>query len=236
MAQRNIDIPDIGLVTFAKRKGSKSIRLRIAPHGALVVSMPYFVPYATAVGFVKRQKPWIQNELEKRGKYLYDGMSVGKTHVLRIMYDESVTTPKTRIRGNDIIVRHNSDEENDAIQTIARKACIRALKLQAAQYLPKRIQDVAVREGYTIKSITIKQLTGKWGSCNQDGDIILNIFLMELPHELIDYVIMHELAHTRQLNHSNAFWNEFEAHLPNAKQLRKQMRQFQPTIPSRLVT
>ena len=235
MAGRIIDIPDIGSVTVTKRRGSKSIRMRISAHGDLVVSLPFFAPYATAVGFVKRQKDWVIAEKDKRGKYLSDGMKVGRVHTLHIMYDESVQNPKTYVRGNDITVKHNQAEEDPAVQAAARKASIRALKAQASLFLPKRLRDVAEREGYSVNNITVKQLSGKWGSCSQDHDIILNIFLMELPTELIDYVLLHELAHTRQLNHSPAFWHEFESHLPDAKILRKKMREYQPTIPARLV-
>jgi predicted metal-dependent hydrolase len=234
MASKNIDIPDIGLVTFTKRRTSKSIRMRISTQGKLVVSMPYFVPYATAVGFVKKHKEWALTESHKRGTYLYDGMRIGRTHTLHIMYDHEATTPKTRIRGNDVIVRHTQDEDAPAVQTAAKKAAIRALRLQALQFLPKRLTDIASNEGYVIGEITIKQLRGKWGSCDQKKNIILNMFLMELPNELIDYVLLHELAHTRQMNHGPDFWTELQAHVPNAKILRRQMREYQPTIPAKI--
>lgn len=235
MASKTIEIPEIGSVTFTKRRSSKSIRMRISPHGQLSVSMPYFVPYATAVSFVKRNKDWVKTETSKRGTYLFDGMSVGRVHTLHIVYDETATTPKTRIRGNDVTVTHNLDEEDEVVQSAARKACIRALRLQALQFLPKRLRNIAEREGYSIGTITVKQLRGKWGSCDNKQNIILNMFLMELPVELIDYVLLHELAHTRELNHGPGFWQEFEAHLPNAKALRTQIRRFQPTIPARSV-
>lgn len=235
MASKEIDIPDIGKVLFTKRRSSKSIRMRISAQGTLAVSMPYFVPYATAVGFVKHHKDWVQAETSKRGSYLFDGMHVGRLHRLHIMYDETVLTPKARVRGNEIVIKHSQNEDDEVVQQAARKACIRALKLQALQYLPKRLMDIAAAEGYSIGNITIKQLKGKWGSCDTKKNIILNMFLMELPTELIDYVLFHELAHTKEMNHGPGFWLEFESHLPQAKALRKQIRQYQPTIPARSV-
>jgi predicted metal-dependent hydrolase len=233
MASKDIDIPDLGTVTFTKRRASKSIRMRVTQHGTLAVSMPFFVPYATAVGFVKKNRDWAVRETQKRGSYFYDGMSVGRPHTLRIMYEPGVLSIRSQVRGNEVIIKHAQDEEDEAVQKAAKKACTRALRLQALQFLPKRLHDIALREGYSIGTITIKQLRGKWGSCDTHKNIILNMFLMELPDELIDYVLLHELAHTRQMNHGPDFWQEFETHLPHAKELRRQIRQYQPTIPAR---
>lgn len=233
MASKDIEIPDLGTVTFTKRRGSKSIRMRVTQHGTLAVSMPFFVPYATAVGFVKKHKDWAVRETQKRGSYFYDGMTIGRTHTLKITYDPAATKARSYIRGSEVIITHAHNEEDDQVQAVAKKAATRALRLQALRFLPKRLTDIAMREGYSIGDITIKQLKGKWGSCDTHQNIILNMFLMELPNELIDYVLLHELAHTRQMNHGPEFWREFEAHLPHAKELRRQIRQYQPTIPAR---
>jgi hypothetical protein len=164
---------------------------------------------------------------------MYDEMPIGRAHILRLIEDDTAKKPRTRVTQSEVIVWHNSSATRAEIQAAAKRGAARALKQEAFQYLPKRLMDIAAAEGYEYKGPEIKQLKGRWGSCNHEKHITLNTYLMELPADLIDYVILHELAHTRQLNHGPAFWKEFEAHLPDAKQRRKRMREYQPTIPAR---
>lgn len=80
------------------------------------------------------------------------------------------------------------------------------------------------------RDIQIKQLTRRWGSCDQKKSIVLNLFLIQLPWELIDYVIIHELTHTKHLNHSTDFWDSLETFKPQARQLKKQLNNYHPSI------
>jgi predicted metal-dependent hydrolase len=235
MATKIVEIPKVGKVYLHKRKGSRNIRLKIDATGKVSVSLPYFVPYVVATEYLKKHIEWVRQEQNKREIHLFEGMSIGRLHTLRFLEDQGAHIPKTRVTANEVIVRHAHTPSDTMVQSAAKKASVRALKQQAAHFLPKRLSDIALSEGYEYKDVSIKQMKGRWGSCNQDKSIVLNIFLMELPVELIDYVILHELAHTRALNHGPAFWNEFESHLPHAKALRKQLRAFQPTIPAQSV-
>ena len=70
----------------------------------------------------------------------------------------------------------------------------------------------------------------RWGSCSSDQMITLSYFLMQLPWDLIDYVILHELAHTKHLNHGPGFWSELEALCPDARARRKSIKEFRPAI------
>ena len=78
--------------------------------------------------------------------------------------------------------------------------------------------------------MAVKRLKSRWGSCDQHTNIILNIFLMQLPWECIDYVLLHELTHTNVLHHGPDFWLAMTQVLPNVTQLRKAMRDYQPIL------
>lgn len=236
MAVKVIDVPNIGSVSFQKRRGARSIRLKIGLNGRVVVTQPFFVPYRTAINFVQKHADWIISEQQTRSVQLHDGLLVGRTHILRFEYDPHATQAKSRVGAAKITVRHRLPSEDETVQQVAQKAAIRALKQQAAHFLPKRLKDIAAAEGYDYSGCSLKQLTGRWGSCDQNKHITLNIFLMELPTELIDYVILHELAHTRALHHGPDFWKEFEAHLPDAKVRRKLMKQYHPAVPAKRVS
>lgn len=232
MAAKTIPVDSIGEVAFHKRKGSRSLRVKVDMRGRVIVTMPHFVAYETAVSFVKQHQPWITEELQRRASTLYEGMRVGRIHILRFIYDATISDPRVRVTATQVVVTHNSDESAPAVQQSAHEGCVRALKREGAHFLPKRLIDIARAEGYDHGEVTVRQLKGRWGSCDQDKNITLNCYLMQLPVEYIDYVIYHELAHTIVMHHGSEFWAEFEAHLPDAKAIRKSMKKFQPSIPA----
>ena len=98
---------------------------------------------------------------------------------------------------------------------------IRALADRALREIPPRAAQWASRMGVTYGHITIRNQRGRWGSCSSVGNLNFNCLLMLAPPEVVDYVIVHELAHRKQMNHSEAFWAEVEAVLPD---YRKQKR------------
>jgi predicted metal-dependent hydrolase len=119
---------------------------------------------------------------------------------------------------------------DQAVQNAARKASIRALRKEAEVLLPQRLQTLAQQTGLGYASVTVKQLKSRWGSCSADKDITLNLFLMQLPWHLIDYVLIHELTHTKVMRHGPPFWAEMESHLAGAKALRKEISKQQPIL------
>jgi predicted metal-dependent hydrolase len=98
------------------------------------------------------------------------------------------------------------------------------------QYLVKRCKELAQQHQFNIGKISLKRQKTIWGSCSSRNDISLNSNLAFLSDELIDYVILHELAHTRVKNHSNKFWNELKIVLPNAKTLDKELKNHSPSF------
>lgn len=98
--------------------------------------------------------------------------------------------------------------------------------MQAQQYLPERLAQLAVQHQLNYRSCTIRHAKTRWGSCSSQASINLNAALMFLPVELVDYVLLHELCHTRQMNHSLKFWQEVQRVDPGFKLHRQQLKQF----------
>jgi predicted metal-dependent hydrolase len=96
----------------------------------------------------------------------------------------------------------------------------------AKAYLTLRINQLANKYGYEFNRLFIRNQKTRWGSCSSKDNISLNMKLVFLPVELQDYVILHELVHTREKNHGKKFWNELDKLVGNAKELRKQIRQY----------
>lgn len=101
---------------------------------------------------------------------------------------------------------------------------IKNLRKSAKEYLPKRLDELAKMHGFKYRRVFIKNMRTRWGSCSFFNNINLNLNLMKLEDGLIDYVLLHELCHTVEKNHSNSFWNLLEKHLPEAKSLRKHLK------------
>jgi predicted metal-dependent hydrolase len=104
------------------------------------------------------------------------------------------------------------------------------LKKRALQYLPLRVDEISSVYNLPYRNIRIKKMISRWGSCSTKGDISLSYYLIQLNQELIDYVILHELAHTIFPNHSRAFWAFIEDKMPNLKRLRREIRLYKPRL------
>lgn len=112
----------------------------------------------------------------------------------------------------------------------ARDAKKKLLSKKAKEYLPYRLAYFANLYHYDYKKVRLSHANTRWGSCSSSGTISLNIGLMQIPSKLIDYVILHELAHLNHMDHSTAFWQEVAKHDPNYKIHRTKLKQFSPSV------
>lgn len=92
---------------------------------------------------------------------------------------------------------------------------VKELANQAVEYIPKRVKYYAEKENFVYNKITIKNLVSRWGSCSTKGNLNFNCLLMLTPDYVIDYVVVHELCHLREMNHSEKFWAEVEKIMPD---------------------
>ena len=84
-----------------------------------------------------------------------------------------------------------------------------------------------MKHNFQYNRVSIRNQRTRWGSCSSKDNISLNMKLLHLPDQLIDYILLHELVHTRVKNHSQDFWNELETVVPNARTVDKQLRDYQ---------
>ena len=99
-------------------------------------------------------------------------------------------------------------------------------KNNAKIYLLRRLEEIAQQHGFIYNKATVRNQKTRWGSCSGKNNLSLNIQLINLPHELIDYVIFHELVHTKVKNHSPVFWKKLDEFVGNAKSLNKELKQY----------
>lgn len=113
-----------------------------------------------------------------------------------------------------------ANEEANPIEPLS-EAEIRKLADKALEVIPDRVKYYASLIGVDYGRITIRHQKTRWGSCSSKGNLNFNCLLMLAPSEVIDYVVVHELCHRKEMNHSKAFWNEVAKILPNYKESKK---------------
>lgn len=224
---------EFGEIKIRKNKLARSVKLSVGVDGSLRASIPYYSPEFAVRRLVNGNRDEIRKMLATHNaKNSYqDGDLIGKAHTLflRKFLGEEI---KISNEGNQILIQipQGLDFENPLVQSEIRKTVSKILRKQAKAYLPRRISFLAEKYDFNFEKLRFSHTGTRWGSCSSSGTISLNIALMNLPHHLIDYVIIHELCHTRQMNHSSKFWQEVEKYCPNYKACVKEMKQFSPSI------
>lgn len=104
------------------------------------------------------------------------------------------------------------------------EAQIRDLADKALKAIPARVAYFASRMGVTYGRITIRNQTSRWGSCTSQGNLNFNCLLMLAPPEVLDYVVVHELCHRKEMNHSAKFWAEVARVLPDYETRKKWLK------------
>lgn len=233
MSGRELVDAEFGAIAVRRHAASRSVRLRVTAAGTLSATMPRLAPLFLLKQLIDSSRPALRKALaENRANTppLYrDGDMIGSSH--RIVMEHADST-SARCSGQIIRWRiaPGSDPDSPAQQDVIRKAVRKALDVEAKAYLPRRLGYLAEHYGFAFREIRFSNAKGRWGSCSSRGVISLNVALMRLPMEYVDYVLLHELSHTRHLNHSAAFWAEVERCYPDYKRARRQLKTYSPYL------
>ena len=221
---------EFGEITVTRRALASRVSLRIAPNGRIRITMPLHAPLASAKLLIKRSRRSIQKLIaEQQGDFPYStSQQIGKSHNLLVEQGE----PAVKTVGTSIIINARDDQDfaDPIFQQSIRDHVVKALRKEAKSYLPRRLKFLAEQHDFHYDKTRLTHSSSRWGSCSSNGTISLNIALMNLPFELLDYVLIHELCHTRQMNHSQAFWCEVAAINPRYKQHRTALKKYTPHV------
>ncbi|MDB4088874.1 M48 family metallopeptidase [Flavobacteriales bacterium] len=233
------NIEGIGEVNFVKSKRAKNLRISIKPFHGVKVTMPYYMSYKTAKRFLNLKKSWVEknlNEIKNKevGRTVFDENTVFRTnlHSLKIIR-EGGKEVKSR-RTNELItikVPLEFDIYSEPIQKFIRKNIEESWRIEAKATLPQRTQELAAKYGFIYNNVSIRNTLTRWGSCSYQNNINFSLHLLRLPEGLQDYVILHELAHTKEKNHQPPFWKLLDSVTNgNARVLDKQVKKYTTRI------
>ncbi len=232
MPKKTVQIPNIGEVTLIKNKRSKRIRLYVKPNQQVFVSIPFLASYKTAVNFAKENTTWIKKQQSKLNsgltKYTLNSVIFTKSHVVKIKQHDASTLKSVNHQNEvTVFISSNIDINTPDAQEFITKIIAEVYRVEAKNYLPKRISELANKFGFKHNRITIRNNKSNWGSCSGNNNISLNLHLMKLPDHLIDYILLHELAHTLEKNHGPKFYEILNKVTNNkALELRKEVKNY----------
>ena len=164
---------------------------------------------------IKAFKP--NNEILKPDfKTKFETLKINKSNILKIQTIKNIV---------HFYYPENQAFNSKEIQEKYKEAIIEAIKIEAKNYLPTRLEFLSKKYDFKYNKLTLRNQKTRFGSCSCQNNINLNINLMLYDIDIIDYVIIHELVHTKIKNHSRKFWTEVNKFCPNYKELRKKLKQ-----------
>jgi predicted metal-dependent hydrolase len=229
-----IDVKDIGEVKFHRNYRAKRLTISIRPITGIRVTVPGLLPLKSAKEFVEIKKTWIvekQKEINNFSKKT--NLEEYRTREQLLKYSLENTSKITfYLINNEIVIRFpiNLEHTHKNVQDITRKAIEYTFRKEAQGYLPLRVEELTNQHGFIYNKLRIKNINSRWGSCSSKNNINLSIYLMKLPDELIDYIILHELTHTIHKNHGQDFWKHLDRITGNAKGFAARVRKYRTGI------
>lgn len=231
---QTITDPEFGEISVRRVARSSHVRIRLTTKGRFSVSAPSYTPLFFIRKFIDSSRDELRKMAAPKGlvtEYAH-GQQIGKSHTLAVVSTGMVTEPTLSRQRQKLIVKlpHDIDVTSADVQRLIRDEVAKILRVEAKAHLPRRLRYLADTHGFEYERVRFSHAGSRWGSCSSTGTISLNIALMKLPDELIDYVLIHELCHTRHMDHSAAFWAEVAKYDPHYRLHRRQIKQQTPTV------
>lgn len=180
-----------------------------------------FMTYKYNIRIIKTKRKTVSLTIEDDGNVTVRApLYMSRPEIERLLKDKSGWIEKHLCRIKERQQLMSSEETGGTL-------CAQELKEladRAASYIPERVKFYADIAGVAYGRITIRNQRTRWGSCSGKGNLNFNCLLMLMPPEIIDYVVVHELCHRKEMNHSKAFWTEVEKVLPDYEKRRKWLK------------
>lgn len=213
---------------ITRSRRARYVRLTITLGKGLRVSAPLRVAERDIPAYIHEKADWVLRKLDEFARlerhmphptYRHGSQVrfLGHAYTLHVKV-EPRRRSRVRIDGDVIEVSVPDAWETEERRTdVVARILTTWYGMQARRAIPPRVAQHAARMGITHARITIRRQKSRWGSCSSTGNLSFNQALMLLPVAVIDYVIIHELAHRVHLNHSKAFWELVERYCPDRR-------------------
>ncbi|MFV0366341.1 MAG: M48 family metallopeptidase [Mangrovibacterium sp.] len=233
-----IEFKDIGMVELQASARAKRMKLGVKSNGTAFLVIPNLgIASKTIIeNFVHQNADWIRKQQAKFSSQQTIFTPETNFHTynrkLSIITHQRAEKVTAALLAHEIrvILTPNSKIASDKVQNFIRHVIEESMREEAKMVLPQIAAKFATQYQLHFNQVSIKKAKTRWGSCSSKRNLNFNLHLMRLPHRLIDYVVLHELAHTVEMNHGDKFWNLLENICPGAKKLDKELNQYHTEI------
>ncbi len=217
------------------RRSGKANRIGIKlKEREVILTVPQKLQVKDGIRFLQSKRGWILTHLKKEDVIIFDESTVFRTITFELKITRSpLSSFHFKLTPNllTVLCPQQLDIRSEDSQAIIRTGIERAVRMEAKRILPKRLAFLAEKYRFVYSGVSIRSSKTRWGSCSSDRNISLSYFLMTLPGELIDYVLLHELCHTKEMNHSIRFWQLMDTVTDNkSKKLRAELKKYKTAI------
>ncbi len=215
-----------------ERRTRRTVGLKITENG-LVVHAPKRIFEFQLNQILQEKSGWILSKLQAREANQIEKIQwVDGEHLLFLDNDIQLnimqsSSNKALVFDQNTLFMHALQPNNHA--AVSRKV-IQWYKKQAELDFGRRLEILAAKLGVPTPPLTLSNAQSRWGSCNNRGEVRLSWRLLQAPPHIINYVICHELAHLKQMNHSAKFYAVLESLFPNYKAVEKELKALSPTL------
>jgi predicted metal-dependent hydrolase len=208
--------PDLPPVEFVRMPRARRYILRVRPDGRLRLTVPRGGSRAEGLRFIEKQRAWIEQERRRLASSESSRpWTTGTPILLRGRQETIVVTPSggtATVTYGDRTIRIPCGVPD------VRPFVEQDLRELAREALVARLGEMATVHQFVVGRVSIRDQRSRWGSCSPNGSIALNFRLVQMPPAVCDYILLHELVHLRQQNHSRRFWRMVEAACPSFRE------------------
>lgn len=235
MAKKHvIKVEGIGLAELRINTQAKSIKIGMDYSGIpyLIIPAASSITEDRIISILRQKAEWIKHHQERIKQWQTIFTPETEFHTYRrklsIKFDEKINVTEAYIYEDALIIvlAKGTPIESNEVQLAIRREIEGVLQMEARKILPNLVRNLASKHGFRYNKVTVKNIKTRWGSCSSKQNINLNIHLMRLPKHLIEYVILHELAHTVEPNHSKRFWDLLEKVCPKSEDLNEELEDY----------
>lgn len=224
--------------TLRRSARARYLRIKVCPREGVVIVVPRGVSDVQALGFLAQKRDWVMQSLD-RMRDRSRAMAAERDRLPERIalpaigwewtLDYRATAGSVRVRENDeTLSLTGALEDRSAVRAALRRWLLR----QGRRHLPEWLEKVSAETGLDYRDVKVRAQRTLWGSCNHRHSISLNCKLLCLPRHLVRYVMVHELAHTRHLNHSPRFWSLVAMHEPAHGERERELRTLGRQMPA----
>lgn len=229
---------DIGKIRIIKKTGIKNFNIKLKPFEPVTLTAPHRASNHQILDVINRKKSWIieklkvNNEIEN-SRTVFDNNSIIRTFYSTFKIEKGITE-RIQLKGSQpaykILIPEAINTQSPEFQQAIRDIINFVLRTEAKKYLPERVEAIAKHFNFKYGRLSFRDNKSRWGSCSGTGNISLNIQLMRLPKHCIDYVIIHELCHTKHPNHGAGFKNLLYTIMPEAPDIEEEIKNYRTQI------